>query len=256
VRNLNTERAIFVSWDKTGLSSFIEPKQEIYSYFEYSDNSHEEHSVPLWYGARPDKVNAPTVFYKPLATSTKAQSSLLTPTNGRSSTILPAQYPREVAAPQGLESKGVVAIPDLYEVEALSGKILSSKEIITFTEAHPSVLVRLEMTFTSTPVIDPKSGTVTEIENACTYKLISSRRSAEARIKIKDNTLHHSIFDREGPIRVSSYYSDGRPLEFQGNSPVSNLKAVALRKKTTEILVVGPDGKSVLASIPIAYLGE
>jgi hypothetical protein len=151
VRNKSRDQALWVDWKETGLETFVAPGFTSYAFFSYASGVENHKQVPLWYGARPDKLDVQIVFNK------QNDASAISPSSSASTTATGADSgygrPRRGAhvaphTPGSLESEAVIALPDVTQIERLEGASASKlgrSKIIEIVQAHPELLSPMNM---------------------------------------------------------------------------------------------------------------
>jgi hypothetical protein len=252
VRNNTPARPLFVNWTEVGLSTIIPPDQVAYAYFSSSAGGPTQRTVPLWYGARPDRIDAQTVFNTQAAQMADAAQPEAPAVDAPS-----ASGQRVSSADTALETKVAAFLPDLERIANAASKDsthLTREEIVQSIEKNAALLVGFEMQFSSTPQIESQSGAPIAVRNACDYqfgKISLNKQSLDFAMRIKDAQLHQMIFRTSEVMPLRNW--PGKPQRFEGSAALQTPQASTLTLSTTtlEIIAIGSD--VVLASVDIRY---
>lgn len=238
VRNESERAALFVNWEQTGLRMFLGPSQAAYVQYSNADGATAARKVPLWYGARPDKLDAETVFSAVDGAAATAQD-------------------RNEQKLSELKTSSSTAVPDLGSIARIIGtnpKAMKFSDVVSAVEKNPRVLMPMYMEFTSTPMTDNKSGELT-VENMCRYRIEAIENNSSApilKMKLSDASLHASVFQSPDAIPITTRWTHGTPM-FRGVVSMPARASVGLQSATAELQILDVDEKMVLSSIPVRY---
>jgi hypothetical protein len=222
VRNHHKLRSVYVEWEHTGLKGFIAPEGIMSARRPSGDTPRSIHAT-LWFGARPDKLDADTEV--PSGSGT-----------GDSDITTTAR----IWVPSG----GVNAVAQLPD-----------DAFVSRLEENPSLLVQVDFQFNSRPISNNESGTISAVRQSCIYRYDASKfsRREKVRLRIEDKTLHQTVFRQSDDFPMPWNKTE---IAVHGDSASISEKTDHLKRYVTSVLIVSEDSGRVLGAMPITYYGD
>lgn len=173
IRN-SSSQGLFADWETTSLKGFVRPGGSSYAMTTHTEPKFTSSMKDLWYGAKPNNVEAETLSYD-------------------DSVVLNASSYAQ------LETISLISAP--LSQAADFDNLDQMREAV---ESNPEILEDVTMEFTSS--VNPDTGTV---EHKCAYRVSDQRWGSAYLIGFKDKEMNMIMFGQDEPVLIEGGFPSG-----------------------------------------------